>query len=322
MLEQLDLAPCGYLIINRDGKIQAMNQTLKRMVGLDERKETPEHIHALLTKSSLLYYQTYFLPLLDVTGSVNEIYLTLKRNQERMPALMSAVEREVDGESRIECAIMAMSVRDAYEAELLQEKRNAVRTLKETDEANLKLQKLLQEVEDTKDELEVLNHQLQRLVLTDGLTGISNRRHFDEVLNSFMKNYQKSKMAFSLLLLDIDFFKKINDRFGHQVGDIVLQELALKLQNATTETGFVARVGGEEFAVLLENMGEEDAYEWADRLRKMIEESAWMHTPVTVSMGVAEINEQDNYSTILKRADDALYRSKQLGRNCVSRATA
>ncbi len=320
MLEQLNFAPCGYLIINHDGEIHAMNQTLKRMVGMDERTTPPEHIHALLTKPSLLYYQTYFLPLLDVTGSVNEIYLTLKRNEERIPVLMSAVEREVDGENRIECAIMAMGVRDAYEAELLQEKRNALRTLKETDEANLKLQKLLREVEDTKDELELLNDQLQRLVLTDGLTGISNRRHFDETLDSFIEEYQRASTIFSLLILDIDFFKKINDCFGHQTGDMVLQELSLKLQNATMEKGFVARIGGEEFAVLLKNVDEKEAYEWGECLRRMIEESAWMHTPVTVSIGVAEIRERDTYSTILKRADDALYRSKQLGRNRVSRS--
>lgn len=318
MLDQLNFAPCGYMIIDRQGNILAMNQTLKRIINLDEKDEKPKHMHALLTKSSLLYYQTYFLPLLDVTGAVNEIYLTLRRSSGKVPVLMSAVEREEEGESRIECALMEMSVRDAYEAEIFQEKRNAIRTLKETDEANVKLQKLLQEVEDTKDELELLNEQLQRLVLTDGLTGVSNRRHFDEVLNTFLDGYEKNHTTFSLLILDIDYFKKVNDTFGHQVGDFVLQELALKLQSATTKTGFVARIGGEEFAIILDGTAEQDAVQWAENLRSMVAQSAWIYTPITISAGVSEVNPNDTYSTILKRVDDALYKSKKLGRNRVS----
>lgn len=318
MLDQLNFAPCGYLIINRQGNILAMNQTLKRMIDFDEHGPKLEHIHDLLTKSSLLYYQTYFLPLLDVTGAVNEIYLTLRRPPGKIPVLMSAVEHEVNGYKQIECAVMEMSVRDEYEAELFQEKRNAIRTLKETDAANVKLQKLLQEVEDTKDELELLNTQLQRLVLTDSLTGLSNRRHFDEMLQTTLQNYKTDKKAFSLLILDIDHFKQVNDNFGHQVGDFVLQELSLRLQSATTETGFVARIGGEEFAVIVEGLAEQDAIQWAENLRAMVEQSTWLHTPITISIGVSEVHTKDSYSALMNRADSALYNAKKLGRNRVS----
>lgn len=292
MVDQLNFAPCGYLIIDRDGLIQTMNMTLKKMLGSEKEAD---HIHTLLTAPSRLYFQTYFLPLLDVKGQVNEIYLTLNSEVGKMPVLMNAVEREIAGE-----------------------KRNLKRTLKETDEANITLQRLLREVEEKQSELEMLNEQLQQLVLTDGLTGIANRRHFDEQLTSLVGRFQQDRELFSIILLDIDYFKKVNDSLGHQIGDFVLQKLSLKLQSIAVDKGFVARIGGEEFAVLLPRMGEKEAYRWAERLRRTVEQSAWLHTPITVSIGVTEVREGDENSAILKRVDEALYVSKKSGRNRVS----
>jgi len=203
MLDQLNFAPCGYLIIDQNGTIIEMNVTLKNMLG--EREEVgSNHIHALLTTPSRIYFQTYFLPLLDIKGQVNEIYLTLRSQKGKIPVLMNAIEREIEGKKRIECVLMEVKVRDEYEYELIQEKRNAVRIIKETDEANLKLQKLLQEVENKKGELESMNAQLEKLVSTDALTSLSNRRYFDEQLIVCIEDFRQKEKSFVLVLLDID----------------------------------------------------------------------------------------------------------------------
>lgn len=316
MQEQLDNAVCGYLILKRDGQVVALNQTLKKMLGLQDNQELPNHMHQLLSISSRVYFQTYFLPLIDTKGFVNEIYLNLKSKTGKVPVLMNAVEKSESG--RIECAIIEMSVRDCYEQELLQEQRKLEKIVQETDRANVELQKILREVEDNKEELYMLNEQLQRLVLTDALTGLANRRHFDEELFEYMNLYEENKSGFSLMIFDIDFFKKVNDTFGHQVGDIVLQELSVKAQSHIADTGFVARIGGEEFAVIMPNKRAQEATEWAEAFRRKIEESSWLHTPITISVGVTDVRADDTRASVVKRADDALYNSKESGRNRVT----
>lgn len=318
MVDQLNFAPCGYLVIDQHGTILQMNDTLKKMLGESQEGGTQDHIHKLLTTPSRVYYQTYFLPLLDINGQVNEIYLTLRSATDKIPVLMNAVEREVDGAKRIECVVMEMRVRDEYEHELIQDKRNAERILQKTDKANLELQQLLKEVEGKKSELEQLNLQLQHFALTDHLTGLFNRRYFEGQMTSFLIEHKDFSKPFVLLLLDIDHFKRINDNFGHQVGDIVLQELSSKLQNATRMEDVVSRIGGEEFTILLPNTDEPTGYRIADELRKSLEQSRWSCVPITVSIGIAVVKQEDTDTMILKRADQALYASKNLGRNRVS----
>ncbi|WP_318617399.1 GGDEF domain-containing protein [Sporosarcina sp. YIM B06819] len=295
-----------------------MNDTLKKMLGKSQEDLNQHHIHKILTTASHIYYQTYFLPLLDINGQVNEIYLTLQSATDKIPVLMNAVEREVDGTKRIECVLMETRVRDEYENELIQDKRNAERILQETDEANLELQQLLKEVEGKKSELEQLNLQLQQFALTDFLTGLSNRRYFEEQMTIFLVENRDYYKPFVLLLIDIDYFKLINDKFGHLVGDIVLQELSSKLQNAARTDDVVARIGGEEFAILLPNTDEATSYKLAEELRRSIEQSYWSCEPVTISIGIAVVKQGDTSMTILERADQALYTSKNLGRNRVS----
>jgi len=106
MHNQLNFAPCGYLVIDQHGTVLYVNDTLLKMVGKTQEDLAKVHVHTLLTTPSRIYYQTYFLPLLKVNGKVNELYLTLRNETGKIPVLMNAIEREVDGEKRIECVLM------------------------------------------------------------------------------------------------------------------------------------------------------------------------------------------------------------------------
>ncbi|MDQ7031796.1 MAG: GGDEF domain-containing protein [Desulfonauticus sp.] len=157
----------------------------------------------------------------------------------------------------------------------------------------------------------------------DGLTGLFNRRHFDDVLRKEIKRHQRSGKKMALLLLDIDFFKKINDKYGHLAGDMVLKCIARLVQDAVRETDVVARYGGEEFVVLLPETDEERAWVLAQRIRKKIEDSYFhlkgKQIKVTVSIGITSLTPGPLTSAdkIILEADKALYLAKNSGRNMV-----
>ena len=166
---------------------------------------------------------------------------------------------------------------------------------------------------------------LQTLATEDALTSVCNRRHFDTVLAAEWARFQRYGRPLSLLLVDVDNFKAVNDRFGHAAGDVVLQRIAQHCRAARRESDLVARVGGEEFAILLPETDESSAAELANRLRSQI--AATLHnlmgeeTQVTVSIGVAGATlSMATHEVLLKRADDALYTAKRAGRNRVARA--
>ncbi|MGB5947502.1 GGDEF domain-containing protein [Paenisporosarcina sp.] len=311
MQEQLNLAPFGYLVMNNKLGILDMNQTMHEWVGVES---APAHMHDLLTIPSRIYFQTYFSPSIKMHGKVNEMYLTLKTKSEQIPVLMNTVERN----EQYECVFVQMKVRDEYENELLLAKRNAERILHDTDEAYMKLQGLMKEVEGKQQELLELNTQLKELATTDPLTGLKNRRCLQEKIMENIELSKKEHCSFSLLLIDIDFFKRVNDTYGHPIGDAVLQELAMKLQVETRTQDLVARMGGEEFMIVLPNTNKEHARVIAERIRLNIDHGSWKHARITVSIGVTTYEHDDNLSKLFSKADDALYRSKNGGRNCVS----
>jgi sigma-B regulation protein RsbU (phosphoserine phosphatase) len=311
MQEQLNLAPFGYLVMDKKWGILVMNQTLLEWIGVEN---APAHMHDLLTIASRIYFQTYFSPSIKMHGRVNEMYLTLKTKSEQIPVLMNTVERN----EQYECVFVQMKVRDEYENELLLAKRNAERILRDTDEAYMKLQVLMKEVEGKQQELVELNIQLKELATTDPLTGLKNRRCLQEEIVANIELSKKEHSSFSLVLIDVDFFKRVNDTYGHPIGDAVLQELAKKLQVETRSHDLVARMGGEEFMIVLPNTNKEQAQVIAERIRFNIDQDSWEHTRITVSIGVTTYEPADNLSKLISKADEALYRSKKAGRNCVS----
>lgn len=157
---------------------------------------------------------------------------------------------------------------------------------------------------------------LHRISTQDGLTGVSNRRHFDDTLARECRRAVRSRAPLSLLMVDVDHFKDFNDQHGHQAGDEELRRVAHTLRDAVHRAAdLVARYGGEEFVVLLPETNEPDARALAESVRTSIAE-----TGLTISVGVATLipeRDQNSCEEIVRIADSALYDAKRAGRNCV-----
>lgn len=159
-----------------------------------------------------------------------------------------------------------------------------------------------------------------RSMRTDHLTGAYNRRNFDEQMKNQASLFQLSKTPVSMIILDIDFFKKVNDTYGHDIGDFVLKECVGTLKSMFgREEDFVARIGGEEFAIILPAHTIDHAVVRAEETLAKIRKEVYIHGTqelrFTVSMGIAQLQEGETVDSWLKRADTALYESKHTGRN-------
>ena len=175
------------------------------------------------------------------------------------------------------------------------------------------------QIEEQKAALELANERLSELAVTDGLTGLWNHRRFQEDLEAAFTSHHEHGKPLSLLLLDVDNFKSYNDNFGHPAGDLVLKMFAAELKSIAAATQPVSRYGGEEFAIILPGCDVAGAQEVGERFRKGIANTAWPLCPITTSIGVATSNAATpSPATLIKEADDALYASKQAGRNKVT----
>lgn len=164
--------------------------------------------------------------------------------------------------------------------------------------------------------------ELEHLANTDSLTNIYNRRYFYNTSREFFDLAQKNHLSFSILLIDIDHFKKVNDTYGHDVGDTVLREVCNNINQVIPEGDLFARHGGEEFSILLKNTDIESGIELADRVRKSVEnlevttKSATIQ--VTISIGVVQFSSAfDSFDDLIVYSDKALYIAKEKGRNCI-----
>ncbi len=222
--------------------------------------------------------------------------------------------RVVEHDSQGRPIKMVGSFVDISQRKDAQRKLEAART--ELAKANSHLEEL---VEQRTVELRKANLELERLAHRDALTGLANRRAANERLNQEYERLKRNQVAYAVLLIDIDYFKRINDTFGHPIGDEALRHLTSILESNLREMDFVARFGGEEFIVLLPETSLEQAILVAEKLRL-----ACANTPLnekvsfTISIGVAiaKAEHSDEYEA-LNLADAELYKAKNLGRNCV-----
>lgn len=167
--------------------------------------------------------------------------------------------------------------------------------------------------------IRIIYRVLERDALNDSLTKVHNRSYFQRVLLDQLAIHQRYKTNFSLMLFDIDFFKRINDNFGHPKGDAVLFKFASLLKENMRAADYIFRIGGEEFAVILPNCDIKQAGAIAEKCRQLVCEAEFgLPEPLTVSAGVAESFEGCNQETIYKKADEALYVSKERGRNQIN----
>ncbi len=174
---------------------------------------------------------------------------------------------------------------------------------------------------DLQKELMESNRRLEQLSITDGLTKLHNHRHFQDELGRAFEESERYGRPLSLVIADLDFFKKVNDDYGHAVGDEVLKAVSAILQQSTRATDLAARYGGEEFALMLPETNLADAMAFAEKLREIIEttpvetQAGPLH--VTISLGVATVPHSRIHSAkeLIVAADKALYRAKKNGRN-------
>lgn len=182
------------------------------------------------------------------------------------------------------------------------------------------------ELTQVRDELTTINHTLQSLALVDGLTGLANRRQFDAVLEETLQRSKKAEVPLSLIMIDIDYFKRFNDTFGHVAGDMCLKKVGRLLKGAAhRHDDLVARYGGEEFAIILPFTSGPDARKVAERAIKDIRDAGIIHTTtdvpgmaVTISAGYSTIipkGKEDEAERLKQKADKALYEAKRSGRN-------
>ncbi len=172
-------------------------------------------------------------------------------------------------------------------------------------------------------QLQAANQELQRLSSTDRLTGLFNRGHWEEMLRQDYARHRRYERNAALVMFDIDHFKKINDSYGHQAGDAVIQQTAELVRQCARDSDIAGRYGGEEFVVLLPDTDSEGAMTFAERLRQSIEAHEVVHEGrsirFTVSLGIADLSDPTNgYAQLIERADNALYSSKASGRNQVT----
>lgn len=176
------------------------------------------------------------------------------------------------------------------------------------------------QVNELKEELEEKNKELKRIAVTDKLTNIYNRVKLDTVLEEEINRAQRFGHGFSLIIIDIDYFKEVNDNYGHQVGDIILVEIANILKYYIRNTDTLGRWGGEEFLIICPETKEDEVIKLANNLRKIVQENNFTTVgSKTASFGVTSYIKGDDTSSILKRADDALYKAKTTGRNKVEK---
>jgi len=174
----------------------------------------------------------------------------------------------------------------------------------------------LAQLESYQQQIEEANARLQLVSAIDALTGLGNRGAFDQKLAEETYRSSRYKSPLSLLLIDVDRFKEYNDSYGHPAGDVALQTVARLLRGVGRPSDFVARFGGEEFAILLPATGREGACVLAERLRKSVIAASFAHRPVTVSIGASTITAESQDGTALIQASDkALYDAKRRGRN-------
>jgi diguanylate cyclase (GGDEF)-like protein/PAS domain S-box-containing protein len=168
-----------------------------------------------------------------------------------------------------------------------------------------------------------IEQKLEVLSRTDPLTGLLNRRAFDEILENELSRFKKNSEVYSILMIDIDHFKVINDKYGHATGDIAIQTVTQSCQSNLRLQDTMARLGGEEFCVLLPYTKRKNAYDIAERIRSIISNTSITTADdaeifLTISIGVGEVRSTDiHHTAVLKRADDNLYKAKATGRNRV-----
>ncbi len=318
----LNTAPCGFLSFTDDGKINMVNVTLLKILGYSPEELQGQNIELILPVASRLFFQAEVLPLLKLHGKRDEIYLSLQsKSGGEVLMLINGIRQERNQQACNDLILMPINRHNEYEDHIIRLKRAAEVATSLINKVNASLEETGKALDVKQTELLEANTRLETLATTDELTGLKNFRAFQEKLTDQIALAERMLTPLSLLIIDLDHFKGINDTFGHPTGDKYLRKIAGILKTNSRKVDFVARYGGEEFAVILPNTNQLSAMLLAEKLRKAIEVEPWPEMPVTASFGVSTLSKDIRDKTqLVYSADQALYISKARGRNCLTHA--
>lgn len=218
--------------------------------------------------------------------------------------------------------LAAFSLQAAIAIENTQLYTKSLHELEERKRAQARLRRANQKLKSQLEEIKILQSQLREQAIRDVLTGLYNRRYFEEVCAVEIKRCRQNNLSLSLLMIDIDHFKVINDKYGHPTGDIILQGLGKLFEEQAGEHIIPCRYGGEEFVVILPDTTPRNAYKYADEIRLEFSQQQFeiegQLIRGTISIGIANLYEHGHHRhSLLTAADIALYQAKQAGRNCI-----
>ncbi len=301
----LDASPAATLVVDQDGKIRLVNAEVENLFGYD-REELLDH--SLDRVIPIRFHQ---------------------KHRGLMSGYLENPENRLMGTGRHVVAVHENGYEFPVEIGLkpieLFGKVHVIATV-----TDLTLQRSLEnKIVEGAEELKRANERLTQLATTDELTGLLNRRAFDEQLSRHLRLMQRIRSPLSALLLDIDDFKILNDQFGHMAGDVALEELGRVLKRISRGSDIIARRGGDEFALILPNTDGPGAMKLAEKICSAVERRTWPDRDITVSVGASTIFLPDHKAPdelihsrlLLAAADRALYEAKEAGRNQVSHQT-
>ncbi|MFC0047311.1 GGDEF domain-containing protein [Rheinheimera tilapiae] len=280
-----DVFPCGCLVTTLSEQV-ILRANPYFYLEFQQAPKAQQRLSDVLTPASKIVLESFVMPMLLNMGHCEEIQLTIQGNSgERLPVLVNANVQQGD-EPLIFWVINSAKQRD----------------------------KLYQELVDLRNALEEKAERLELLSQTDELTGLLNRRAFISRAQLLLKQAHRHDQTCSFLLLDIDHFKQINDLHGHACGDAVLRQLGQLLQKNCREHDVLARIGGEEFAIICMDSPTDSAAAFAEKLLRLVSAEPIDGIAVTVSIGVATAG-QLSFEQLYKQADLLLYEAKHAGRN-------
>lgn len=295
----VEAAPTAILVVRSDGTIVLVNRAAENLVGYEASELTGKPMEVLLPaslRSIHQHHRTVYTrdPQTRAMGEHRDLILTRKDGL-TIPVEIGLSPIQSSKELLVVCTLVDLRVRREDSEGLLQLTETLARS----------------------------NQELLELAATDGLTSLRNRQAFMDHLNVQLEASVRHARPLSILFLDIDHFKPYNDNFGHLAGDEVLRKMGEVLRNASRRSDLVARLGGEEFGIILPETDKKGAITFGERFRAAVEAVPWPRRAITVSVGATTVNFQGpvprsdppEVSRILHEADMALYRSKDRGRN-------
>jgi len=277
--------PCGALVMNAEHVILDANDYFLKEFFLDRNFLIGLDVERILTKAFVVFYQSYVIPTLLHEKHCEEIQLSiLNRSGTRIPITVNV---KININKNIYWAFFDASNRDKLYEELIQARNN----------------------------LELQTLELKNLASIDELTGLLNRREITARSMAILSQFARTKNALSILIVDIDFFKKINDKHGHLGGDRVLKEFGRRLTECSRKGDLISRFGGEEFLILLPDTDLEETMAFSKRLYELVNKILIGDEALTVSIGVSLFDGKMSFEEAVDKSDIALYQAKNLGRN-------